>query len=454
MAWPGNSIFAAPGRQLRAGASAVDTTPTKFPIVCNGGWHPGYANKVNDPLYARCLVLDDGKNRVALVVVDICVMHRELIDEAKRIAERKTGIPTDRIMVSATHTHSAPSAMPCLGVEADKPYQRFLIERIAESVDKALKNQAAARVGWAVADDFQFNYSRRWILRSDCERTTPIGDRKDRAQMCPGYQNAQAVGSSGPVDPALSMLAVQSATGKPLALFANYSMHYYSWSRISSDYCGLFCQKIKKMIGGDNSESFTPIISQGTSGDLQYWDYSKPPRKRNMDAYVQALANVAYRTYQKIQYHDWVPVSMLERKLTLGRRVPDEKRLAWAKQVMKNFKGKTPTGVPNILAREQIYLHDEPERELKLQAIRIGELGITAIPNEVYGITGLKLKAQSPLTPTFNVGLANGEDGYIPPPEQHKLGGYTTWEARTAGCKVCAGDETAGLLEDERVFRA
>jgi hypothetical protein len=79
-----------------------------------------------------------------------------------------------------------------------------------------------------------------------------------------------------------------------------------------------------------------------------------------------------------------------------------------------------------------------PNRELILQAIRIGSLGITAIPNEVYAITGLKLKAASPLTTTVNIELANGSEGYIPPPEQHKLGGYTTWPARTAALEVKA----------------
>jgi hypothetical protein len=97
-----------------------------------------------------------------------------------------------------------------------------------------------------------------------------------------------------------------------------------------------------------------------------------------------------------------------------------------------------PASRPEVYAREQIYLHDEPQRELVLQAIRVGELGITAIPNEVFGLTGLKLKAQSPLVPTFNIELANGAEGYIPPPEQHELGGYTTWPARTAGLEVQA----------------
>jgi len=62
-----------------------------------------------------------------------------------------------------------------------------------------------------------------------------------------------------------------------------------------------------------------------------------------------------------------------------------------------------------------------------LQTIGIGDLAITAIPNEVYGITGLKLKAQSPFKVTFNMGLANGAAGYIPPPNN------TTWAATPPG---------------------
>jgi hypothetical protein len=99
---------------------------------------------------------------------------------------------------------------------------------------------------------------------------------------------------------------------------------------------------------------------------------------------------------------------------------------------------RVPKSIPEVYAKEAGYLHDEPERTLKLQAIRIGGLGIAAIPNEVYGLTGLKIKARSPLATTMNVELANGAEGYIPPPEQHALGGYTTWPARTAGLEVQA----------------
>ena len=50
----------------------------------------------------------------------------------------------------------------------------------------------------------------------------------------------------------------------------------------------------------------------------------------------------------------------------------------------------------------------------------------------------MKLKLQSPLTKNMVIELANGGDGYIPPPEQHFLGGYNTWAARSAGLEVAA----------------
>ena len=62
-----------------------------------------------------------------------------------------------------------------------------------------------------------------------------------------------------------------------------------------------------------------------------------------------------------------------------------------------------------------------------MQAARVGNVGISSIPCEVFTEIGLSLKAQSPLKPAFTIELANGHYGYLPTPEQHRLGGYETW---------------------------
>ncbi|HWB98586.1 MAG TPA: LamG domain-containing protein, partial [Bryobacteraceae bacterium] len=205
---------------------------------------------------------------------------------------------------------------------------------------------------------------------------------------------------------------------------------------VSADYYGLFAAGIGKLIGAD--DRFVGILSQGTSGDQMWMDYGKPKSDITLEQYAQGVAGYAYRAYQKIRYRDWVPIGMAETTLTLQRRLADTRRLAWARETAARINGQKPKTQAEVYALEQIYLHEQPVRELKLQAVRMGDLGITAIPDEVFALSGLKLKAQSPFPATFHIELANGAEGYIPPPEQHKLGGYTTWAARTAGLDVQA----------------
>jgi hypothetical protein len=428
---------AEPAKIFKAGAYSVDITPTKFPVIVNGMMTQRTADKAFDPLHARALVLDDGLTRVAVVIVDSCLLPRELLDQAKEMAAKATGIPTDRMLISATHTHSAPSATPALGTPADPEYPGFLIPQIARSIQLAADQLRPAKVGWTVVNDPRHTASRRSIRRSDRIDKDPFGEATVRANM----YSPEPIGPSGPVDDEISLFAVQTAEGKPLALLANYATHYYGTPPVSADYYGRFCDQFAKLAAPAQQDVvFVGMMSQGTSGDIHGRGAG------NIDNYAKEVAEVAFEAYQKIQYHSWVPLTMREVKQTFKRRIPNEARLAWAKQIDATLQGRLPRTYPEIYAREQLYLAAEPERELKLQALAIGDLGITAIPNEVFSLTGIKLKLQSPFTQTFNIELANGCEGYIPPPEQHVLGGYTTWAARTAGLEVDAEPKIVEML--------
>src|SRR6187455_2381085 len=84
--------------KFRAGAHAVDISPIKFPVIVNAMFTERTAQGVVDPLFAKALVLDDGRTRIALCVVDSCMVPRDIIDRAKEQASRSTGIPTDRML--------------------------------------------------------------------------------------------------------------------------------------------------------------------------------------------------------------------------------------------------------------------------------------------------------------------------------------------------------------------
>ena len=135
--------------------------------------------------------------------------------------------------------------------------------------------------------------------------------------------------------------------------------------------------------------------------------------------------------------------------LTLGVRMPSAEEVAAARAHLAGLKDGKLRSVPDVYARETVLLSQMPStREVPLQVFRVGPLGITAIPNEVFGSTGLRLKAQSPLKPTINIELANAYHGYLPPPDQFPLGGYTTWRARSSCLEVQAEPKIfAALLE-------
>jgi hypothetical protein len=441
-------------RVFRAGAAEVDISPKTLPVIVSGGFIERTGDQLQDRLASRALVLDDGTNRLAIVVVDTLMMTRELIDHIKNLARQKTGIPTENILVSATHSHSAPSVMGCLGTPVDEFYLKGFADLVANSVESANQRLQPARIGWAVVNDEEHNHCRRWIFRPDRMQPDPFGQLTVRAHMHPGYESPNHIGPAGPADTSLSLLAVQTPQGKPLAVLANYAFHYFGANPVSSDVCGRFGAVLAPLIQaplnptGNSDTPFVGIMSQGTSGDSMWMDYSRPAPSISMAQYVEGLAKSACEAYRNVKFLDWCELIVAQSALTLARRTPDEARLAWAREIVRSMGDRVPRNLQEVYACEQVYLHDRPQVELRLQVIRIGDLGIVAIPCETFGLTGLKLKNRSPLPVTFNIELANGAEGYIPPPEQHALGGYTTWPARTAGLEVQAEPKiVAALLE-------
>ncbi len=440
---------------LQAGAAVASISPQTFPALHNGGFLQRSADRVIDPLHARALVLSDRTETIAIVIVDSCMFPTTLCDQIKELTTQQTGIPANRILISATHTHSAPSAMSmCLGCEVDEAYVKFVPAQVAQAIADAQQNLQPAKVGWAVADGTDLTNCRRWITRSDRMGTDPFGGQTVRAMMHPGYQNPDYTSPAGPIDPWLSVLSVVSAKDdSPICVMVNLSMHYFGGDAFSADYFGDVARLLEARLEGKSGKTtrFVGIMSQGTSGDLHWMDYSQPRQSIRRQEYSQAVADLALQAWQTIEHRADLTLAMAEQRITIDRRVPSKGRREWARPINADRLDQPPRNRVEVYAQQAEWIHENPKAEVVLQAVRIGELGITAIPNEVYGITGLKLKRQSPLAATFNLELANGATGYIPPPEQHRLGGYTTWPARTAGLDEQAEplivETLLGLLE-------
>ena len=173
---------------LKAGAAKVDITPKKWPVFLVGSFSERGATKAFDPLHVRALVLDDGDTRVAMVVVDNCLIPREVMDEAKRRATKASGIPANRIMISATHTHSAPAAKSstAIGYTASPDYLNQMQDGIAEAIRLSVKRLQLAEIGWGVVQAPKHVFNRRWFVAREAMTMNPFGNTNDIVKMNPG----------------------------------------------------------------------------------------------------------------------------------------------------------------------------------------------------------------------------------------------------------------------------
>jgi hypothetical protein len=442
-----------PSRRLSAGAATSNITPPLGELIV-GNWTPAPATHIHDELHARCLVLDDGETRVAIVVADNVGIPRRVLDEAKRLTYERSGIPVERILISSTHTHSATTARGSERYDPSEPldhYQTFLARRIADGIRRAINNLEPARIGWGSGSLPQQVFNRRWFMKPGPHLNNPFGG-TDKVQMNPRAGSPDLLKPAGPTDPEIGFLSVTSDSGRPIALLANYSLHYVGGvpnGHVSADYFGAFARTTDRIIAGsriktaaarprppldeDAAPPFVPMLSNGTSGDINNIDFrggqKRLPDYDRMELVANQVAAEVFRAMQGIDYHDSVPLRMLQRELTLETRRPTPTLMEWARAILSR-----PEGAPSSHPREKIYaertlrMMDMPPRiEIPLQALRIGDLALVAIPFEVFVEMGLELKAKSPFPETFAVSIANGAYGYLPTVAHHGLGGYETW---------------------------
>lgn len=420
---------------IRAGAAAIDITPEKLGVSMTGSFQDRTAIAVADRLHARGLVIDDGTIRVAIVVCDICLISREIFDAAKAEASMQTGIPAHRMMMSATHTHTAPTAVPLAQCHPSPEYVAQLTAGIAKAVVEANARLKPARIGWASGEERREINNRRWFVIEGQIPPNPFGRSDDKIRTNPSRGSNILVRPAGPVDPEVAILSVVGDEGRPVALLANYGLHYVGGVKpghLSADYFGEFARRIGSQLKAD--DSFVGIMSNGASGDVNNYNFLKPrpaavPMER-IGFVADRIASVAAEARSGIEHAKSVEITMMERALNLGVRKPTARELAEAKKLLAKAADPKRLKMDEIYAQETVRIDAYPETvNVKLQVLRIGELGIVAVPCEVFAEIGLEIKRRSPLKSTFVIALANGYNGYLPSPKQHELGGYETWRS-------------------------
>ncbi|MHC4994175.1 MAG: neutral/alkaline non-lysosomal ceramidase N-terminal domain-containing protein [Planctomycetota bacterium] len=445
---------------LRAGAAVANIDPAQWPLPMVGTFSRRLAHKAHDPLHVRAVVLENDGTRIAIAVVDSCYVPRSLIDEAKRRLTDAGTIRADRALVSATHTHSAPAARDRRDVTADPAYVEQVTVGIVDAITRAVDNLEPAELGYGVGSAPDQVFNRRWFMHEGGIVENPFGETTDKVRMNPPAGSDLLAHPAGPIDPDVSVLSVRATDGRHIALLANYSLHYVGGiapGGVSADYFGEFARIVESKLTrhtlvATDDPPVVAIMSNGTSGDINNIDFTQKRPKREPFDQVRHVANriadVALDTQKSIRYDGNPTLAMSQTLLTLDKRRPTPEQVERAKRFLAEpDESKLPKRAKQY-ATWTLKLDKPPyQDELVLQAIRAGDLGITAIPCEVFAEIGLEIKAKSPLVTTFTIELANGHSDYLPTPRQHALGGYETWLG-TCTLEINASDKiTAAVLD-------
>ena len=424
---------------LKAGAAAADITPKEFPMNMPGGFNANPATTAHDPLNARALVLDDGKTQVVWVVIDNLGVPKKVVAEAKELAAKATGIPVEHMLVSGTHTHSGvnPADEPSASDAKAVAYRQVMLEGISQAIIRAHASLRPAAVGAAARPLTHEVFNRRWYLKPGKMPPNPFGE-YDQVKMNPGTSPDVLDRPAGPTDPDISVLSVVDAKRKPLALFANYSLHYVGGTpagQVSADYYGEFARLMPSRLGA--GEGFVAAMSNGTSGDINNVPFlvGRPPRAPFEQIRIVAgeAADVAWKAYRDIEKHEKdVVLGVRQRLVTLKYRKPTKEQLLYAQAILAIKDKEAIARLPRLAqdyAARTLSAANRPEEtvDVILQTIRVGDAVLCAVPFETFAETGLELKQKSPFGRTIVIGIANGKHGYLPTPRHHELGGYETW---------------------------
>ena len=213
---------------LRAGAAKVDVTPAENEL-------PRNYEGILDHLYSRAIVIDSGGASAALISLDAGGVSEQIWQNVTQQVERELGIPAKNVVITATHTHSAPG----------QPAASY-VQKIVESVRLAKQRLTAARIGYGTGVSY-INVNRNII-----------DPQTKRWWEGPNYD--------GPSDKTVAVIKLESLNGTPIAVYYNYAMHGVAAGQldlVSGDAPGT----TSKYIEDSFDDKIVALWSSGASGD-------------------------------------------------------------------------------------------------------------------------------------------------------------------------------------------
>jgi len=444
------SPTASPGEAFQVGVAELDITP---PV---GSRMAGYFNErvatgTHDPLHAKAIVFQQGKEEIALVSCDLLGLSLSISTNARAEASAQTGIPMTNIVVCATHSHTGPLFEGALrdyfhdaaerkyqhDPHEDIDYPAFLIQRVVKAIAAAQANLRPAEVQAGVTTQPGIAFNRRYWMKNG------------QVVFNPGQLNPNIVRPAGTTDPDVGIVLARDArTKQPFAGLTVFATHSdtVGGTLYSADYEYYLEQTLQQAFG----KSFVSAFGLGTCGDINHIDVSKKEptsglavAERIGDTLGQAVLAAAPRLPVITQPALAVRSTILQ--VPMRQATPEQ--VADARAVMEKFYDTNTAFLAKVAAVRTLDLAGQaPTRPMEVQVFRLdGETAIVCLPCEIFVELGLAIKHASPFRHTLVISVCNDRPSYVPTREAFAQGSYEVTNSRV---KPGAGEMLVAAAEN------
>lgn len=407
---------------IKAGFSRYDITPEEYTRLAGfGNDNERWCTEILDPIEGTCVAIEDADGqRLLMFTLDLVYGYKETIGDPLREAIYKaTGIPGDHITISATHTHSGPSAGG-FGNEKTVNFLSRTVKLMTKAALEALEDLSEAEIFAGSKADKTMTYDRHYITNDGNGFGTGYGSSKSGFK-CHLDEDA---------DQQLQLIRFKRKEGRDIVL-VNWQSHvtmvgrFATDTKMSADYVGAMRRHFEGLTG------CRMAFYQGAAGNLG--PVSRIPGKHEYAdtdyiTYGRLLAEHAVSILDQLQPMQAGPIRIKALKYrpridhcddALAPAAEEGLKLFWAAKDMeirarydilaqRGIKG-GPLHANAILARYRAGEYVE----MDLYAIGIGDIAFATVPFEAFSSTGKAIKAGSPFPMTFVLGYCNDCFGYL-----------------------------------------
>ncbi len=432
--------------ELFVGTAGADITPSR-PVALAGQFHLRISQHTETPITAQVLALEvrAGQRSSAMAIMvscDVVCIPADVLELVRnRVKKHLPNLATDTIVLSGTHTHTAPELrlgkwmLPKEGVMQVAEYRAFFAERVARAIVTAWTERAPGSVSWGLGHAV-VAYNRRAVYAGGS------------ARMYGRTNVPEFRGLEGCEDHDVPILFVWNAAGELIAMAVNVScpsQEVESRSAINAD----FWHPVREALRVRYGDRLCVLGWTGAAGDqsphLMYREAAEERMRRlrgitRLEEIARRVVHAVNEAYEVVKDDRHAQVALMHKVATLQlpMRVVTESEYAEAKAFVEQASArieKDPNAADRIYRKMNWYeatvnrfarqkTVPQPTLATEIHVVRIGDAVLCTNRFELFTEFGLRIKARSKAVQTFIIQLA-GPGTYLPTEKAVRGGHYS-----------------------------